>query len=107
MAAMACAPVIRSKRFTVKSARLRIYEGASDVQKFIIARSELSSAAGADRVETWRLVFLPISIRSPATSFRRSINGRSILLDRPEFQYPEHLNAAVELTDRHGRAWFR
>ena len=23
-----------------------------------------------------------------------------ILLDRPEFQYPERLNAAVELTDR-------
>ena len=23
-----------------------------------------------------------------------------LLLDRPEFQYPEHLNAAVELTDR-------
>src|SRR5690606_14517289 len=23
-----------------------------------------------------------------------------ILLDRPEFQYPDHLNAAVELTDR-------
>ena len=23
-----------------------------------------------------------------------------MLLDRPEFQYPDHLNAAVELTDR-------
>ena len=23
-----------------------------------------------------------------------------LLLDRPQFQYPEHLNAAVELTDR-------
>src|SRR5262245_5021612 len=23
-----------------------------------------------------------------------------LLLDRPEFQYPDHLNAAVELTDR-------
>ncbi len=31
---------------------------------------------------------------------RRPINGLDLMLDRPEFQYPEYLNAAVELTDR-------
>ena len=32
--------------------------------------------------------------------FRRPEQWPELLLDRPEFQYPEYLNAAVELTDR-------
>ena len=39
-------------------------------------------------------------IPSRGTICRRFDQWPDLLLDRPEFQYPEYLNAAVELTDR-------
>ena len=49
------------------------------------------ACAGPDR-RTWT--------RSRATSCRPSDQWPDLLLDRPEFQYPEYLNVGVELTDR-------
>ncbi len=79
---------------------LRIYEGASDVQKVVIARgrplgnrstrmSKAIALGPSAHVDTFARDNLPPFDQWP-----------DILLDRPEFQYPERLNAGVELTDR-------
>ena len=86
---------------------LRIYEGASDVQKVVIARSpsgaepdmrrqKQSKLGPSAHVDTFTRDNLPPAEHWP-----------DLLLDRPEFQYPDYLNAGVELTDRHGRARLR
>ncbi len=96
-AATASVPIIRSRRCTAKSA-LRIYEGASDVQKIIIARA-VSSMTERYAWQTSALGPARMSVPSRATIFRPADQWPDLLLDRPEFQYPEYLNAAVE-TDR-------
>ncbi len=81
---------------------LRIYEGASDVQRVVIARS----LHLWERVNNGKHQARPrprMSTPSRATTCRRSDQWPELLLDRPEFQYPDALNAAVELTDRTGR----
>ena len=49
MAATACASARRSRSCTGKSRALRIYEGASDVQKVVIARQALARQHAASR----------------------------------------------------------
>ena len=80
---------------------LRIYEGASDVQKIVIARSLLSSVRRSlTWLETPSLARPRMSIPLARDNLPPFDQWPDILLDRPEFQYPERLNAAVELTDR-------
>ena len=83
---------------------LRIYEGASDVQRVVIARAVLAEDGTAEGAHERRTRAdsdrAPTSTLSRGTGCRRRISGRDLLLDRPEFQYPERLNARVELTDR-------
>ena len=47
MAATACAPVTSWSASIARSGRLRIYEGASDVQRVVIARAVLAGPIGA------------------------------------------------------------
>ena len=71
---------------------LRIYEGASDVQKVVIARQVMGGAiermlGPTAHTDTFARDNLPPPDEWP-----------DFLLDG--FDYPEHLNAGVELTDR-------
>jgi 2-aminobenzoate-CoA ligase len=97
MAATACAPVKTVEKLYREIRALRIYEGATDVQKVVIARQTLA-------------LLPPIAIRedSHAGSHRHTDTfARDNLPPRdqwPEFlldgfDYPDRLNAAVELTD--------
>src|SRR6478736_5260547 len=100
MAATACVPVIRSRRFTVKfapcaftRARPTSRKSSSPDPRFHllqVADMSRNNALGPSaHVDTFTRDSLPPLDQWP-----------DILLDRPEFQYPERLNAAVELTDR-------
>src|SRR6476661_317432 len=100
MAATACAPVIRSRRFIVKfapcaftRARLTSRKSSSPDPRFpLLQVADMSrniTLGPSAHVDTFTRDSLPPFDQWP-----------DILLDRPEFQYPERLNAAVELTDR-------
>ena len=82
---------------------LRIYEGASDVQKIIIARAVLVRSLTMSKNDQ-RSALPRMSTPSRATTCRRSTQWPDLLLDRPEFQYPERLNAARRTDRPHGRA---
>ena len=83
---------------------LRIYEGASDVQKVIIARAVANAGLAlrrSHRVQALRRSVHPrMSIRSRATICRPPSNGRTFCSTAGISSIPEYLNAAVELTDR-------
>src|SRR5215831_14274183 len=98
--AMACAPVIRSKRSTVKSGRcastrvLPTFRKSSSLdpcfhQPQVADMTRHITLGPSAHVDTFTRDNLPPSDQWPA-----------LRLDRPEFQYPERLNVAVELTDR-------
>ena len=78
---------------------LRIYEGASDVQKVVIARPACS-AQSDKRGDGAGWAPLRMSIRLRAITCRRPSNGRICCSIGPNFSIPDYLNAAVELTDR-------
>src|SRR5262249_15394101 len=99
-AVTACAPVTRSKRSTVKSGRCASMRAPRTSRKSssLDPCSHLPQAADMTRniklgpsahVDTFARDNLPPFDQWP-----------DIPLDRPEFQYPERLNIAVELTDR-------
>src|SRR6476661_6140559 len=100
MAATACAPVIRSRCFTVRFApcaftrvRLTSRKSSSPDPRFhLLQVADMSrniKLGPSAHVDTFTRDSLPPLDQWP-----------DILLDRPEFQYPEHINAGVELTDR-------
>src|SRR5665213_2684971 len=98
-AVTACAPAIRSRRSIAKSARCASMRAHPTFRKsllpgqsFLLWSSKMASSlqlGPSAHVDTFARDNLPPAAQWP-----------EILLDRPEFQYPERLNAAVELTDR-------
>src|SRR4249919_1047474 len=99
MAATACVPAIRSRRFIAKSAPCEFTKALPTSRKlslqdlrFHLREPDMTrniKLGPSAHVDTFTRDNLPPSDQWP-----------DILLDRPEFQYPERLNAAVELTDR-------
>src|SRR6187551_3366079 len=100
MAATACGPAIRSRCSTVKSAPCEFTKARPTSRKSLSQDLHFHLPEAADmtrniklgpsaHVDTFTRDNLPPSDQWP-----------EILLDRPEFQYPEYLNAGVELTDR-------
>ena len=84
---------------------LRIYEGATEVQKIVIAREVLKQRAGEARagggmMEHGHDPDRDMSIRSRGTICRRASSGRSSGSTLPELQYPERLNCVTEFVDR-------
>ena len=90
---------------------LRIYEGATEVQKIVIARELLkrrrrmsASLAADDRrcatAELKSMIVRASSTRSRATTCRRATQWPDFIFTLPELQYPERMNCAVELLDR-------
>ncbi len=73
---------------------LRIYEGATDVQRLIVGRASLAEAKEAAHDD-----IPPTSTRLPATTCRRAANGPISSSTLPELRYPDALNCATELLD--------
>src|SRR5262249_54525653 len=99
MAATACAPAIRLRRSTVKSAPYEFTKALPTSRRSLLQELRFHlrepdmtrniKLGPSAHVDTFTRDNLPPVDQWP-----------DILLDRPEFQYPERLNAAVELTDR-------
>src|SRR5262249_6057552 len=99
-AAMACAPAILSKISTARSGRCASTKARPTSRKSLspdpfspprridMAPAKAPRLGPSAHVDTFTRDNLPPSGQWP-----------DLVLDRPEFQYPERLNAAVELTD--------
>src|SRR5688572_25724440 len=98
-AATACAPAIRLRRCTARSVHYE-FTKARPTSRRSSSRARFLRGRGSDMANTVKL-----GPSAHVDTFTRdnlppSDQWPEILLDRPEFQYPEYLNAGVELTDR-------
>jgi 2-aminobenzoate-CoA ligase len=79
---------------------LRIYEGASEVQRMVIARETIAghgrAVAGGERMAGTTLVDTFVRDHLPPPD-----QWPELRFDLPELQYPRRLNCVVELLDRH------
>src|SRR6476620_3498408 len=100
MAATACGPAIRSRRSTAKSAPYEFTKARPTCRKSSLRDLPFHLRETADMTRSVKL-----GPSAHVDTFTRDNlppldQWPDILLNRPEFQYPERLNAAVELTDR-------
>src|SRR6186713_2780704 len=100
MAATACGPAIRSRCSTVKSAPCEFTKALPTSRKSSSPDPRFHLLQVADMTRSIKL-----GPSAHVDTFTRDNlppldQWPDILLERPEFQYPERLNAAVELTDR-------
>src|SRR5262249_3970201 len=100
MAATACALVIRSRRSIAKSGRCASTRALPTFRKSSSPDPCFHPPQVADMTRR-----ITLGLSAHVDTFTRDNlppfdQWPDILLDRPEFQYPERLNVAVELTDR-------
>src|SRR5262245_39682817 len=99
-AVTACGPAIRSRRSTAKSAPCEFTKVHPTFRKSLSQDLRFHLLEAADMTRSIKLgpsAHVDTFTRDNLPPFDQ---WPDILLDRPEFQYPERLNAAVELTDR-------
>src|SRR6187551_3222683 len=100
MAAMACARATQSRCSIGKSARCVSTKARPTCRKSLLRDLRFHLRGAADMTRNIKLgpsAHVDTFTRDNLPPFEQ---WPEILLDRPEFQYPERLNAAVELTDR-------
>src|SRR5215510_4162562 len=98
-AATACAPAIRSKRSIARSAPYEFTKALRTSRKSSLQdlRFHLREPDMIRNIKLGPSIHVDTFTRDNLPPFDQ---WPDILLNRPEFQYPERLNAAVELTDR-------